>query len=101
MLEVKENKALIDHDATIELAKSNYTREIGIRKAKRIIDTSLNETQRQRRIFDIHFQMLLAVLSEQENFVMLFRDIYQTSNTKRVSCVYRSFKNHLSRSKDV
>ncbi len=82
MLEVKENKALIDHDATIELAKSNYTREIGIRKAKRIIDTSLNETQRQRRIFDIYFQMLLAVLSEQENFVMLFRDIYQTSNTK-------------------
>lgn len=81
ILEIKENKSLIDHDSTLELAKSNYTKDIGIRKAHRIIDTSLNETQRQRRLFDIYFQMLMAILLEHENFLILFRDIYQTSKT--------------------
>lgn len=82
ILEVNENKSLIDHDSTVELAKINHTRETGIRKAKRIIDTSLNEIQRQRKLFDIYFQMLMAIIQEHDYFLTLFRDIYTTSSNE-------------------
>ncbi|MDY0209998.1 MAG: hypothetical protein RBQ91_01145 [Acholeplasma sp.] len=82
VLEINENKALIDHDATIELAKINYTRETGIRKARRIIDTSLTEIQRQRKLIDIYFQMMLSVIQEHDYFLIFYRDIYTTSSTE-------------------
>lgn len=80
IVEVQESKALIEYDSHVELEKSRYTKEIGIRKAKRILDTSMNETQRQKRLFDIYFQMILVMQNEFENVLLLLRDIYQTSS---------------------
>ncbi len=83
IIEVQESKALIEYDSTVELEKSRHTKEIGIRKAKRILDTSMNETQRQKRLFDIYFQMLLVMQNEFENVLLLLRDIYQTSSIQQ------------------
>ncbi len=80
IMEVQESKALIEYDSRVELEKSRHTKEIGIRKAKRILDTSMNETQRQKRLFDMYFQMLLVMQNEFENILLLLRDIYQTSS---------------------
>lgn len=81
--EVQESKSLLEFDANVELEKSRHTKEIGIRKAQRILDTSQNETQRQKRLFDIYFQMLLVMQSEFENILLLIRDIYQTSSIQQ------------------
>ncbi|MCU0105047.1 hypothetical protein N7603_05195 [Acholeplasma vituli] len=83
IVEVQESKALIEYDSHVELEKSRYTKEIGIRKAKRILDTSMNETQRQKRLFDIYFQMILVIQNEFENILLLLRDIYQTSSIQQ------------------
>jgi len=83
IIEVHESKALIEYDSNVELEKSRHTKEIGIRKAKRILDTSMNETQRQKRLFDIYFQMLLVMQNEYENILLLLRDIYQTSSIQQ------------------
>ena len=83
IIEVSESKALIEYDSQVELEKSRHTKEIGIRKAKRILDTSMNETQRQKRLFDIYFQMLLVMQNEFENILLLLRDIFQTSSIQQ------------------
>jgi uncharacterized protein YukE len=83
VIEVQESKALIEYDSQVELEKSRHTKEIGIRKAKRILDTSMNETQRQKRLFDIYFQMLLVMQNEFDNIILLLRDIFQTSSIQQ------------------
>lgn len=83
IIEVQESKALIEYDSQVELEKSRHTKEIGIRKAKRILDTSMNETQRQKRMFDIYFQMLLVMQNEYENILLLLRDIFKTSSIQQ------------------
>lgn len=83
IIEVQESKALIEYDSQVELEKSRHTKEIGIRKARRILDTSMNETQRQKRLFDIYFQMLLVMQNEFENILLLLRDIFQTSSIEQ------------------
>lgn len=82
LIELKEQKSILNHDTQIELEKLRFNYQLSIQKSKKIVAQALFEAQKQRKYLDLFYQLSSKIQSEQDQIYMLIKDLYRITDVE-------------------